>query len=115
MNLQNLATAQSNAEYAKMFYGRPHRFIIPIHFNSLLGYNKPVRENLVTLSHTHGATAHFKSVYKIHLTPGKICNVGCETPTINYDVYNGKPYRYFYGINSDVDDPDCAGTVYKVK
>ena len=114
MTLQNLATAQSNAQYSKMFYGRPHRFVIPLYVDSHSDHNASIKKNLVTLSHTYGATAYLKSMYKIYLTPGRICNVGIETPTINYDVCNGKPYRYFYGISSDVDDPVSSGKLYKV-
>lgn len=29
-------------------------------------------------------------------------------------MYNGKPYRFFYGICSDIDDPECGGKIYKV-
>ena len=117
MSVQNLATAQSNKDYSKKFHGRPHRFVIPLHFDSISDSTSSCvgRENLVKLSHTFGAVAQLVSMYKIHLTPGKICNVGCETPTINYDVYNGKPYRFFYGICSDIDDPECGGKIYKVK
>ena len=119
MSVEKLSTAQSNKEYSKKFQGRPHRFVIPTSFDSLPEFTPNIgRKNLVTLSSstlTFGAVAQMISEYKIHLTPGKICNVGCETPTINYDEYNGKAYRYFYGICADVDDPDCSGKIYKVK
>lgn len=39
-----------------------------------------------------------------------IVNMGCETPRINYEFYNGKPYNYFYAISSDV-DADNPGMV----
>ena len=39
-----------------------------------------------------------------------LCQLGCETPRINYEVYNGHPYRYFYAISSDV-DAENPGTV----
>jgi len=118
MSVSELSKAQSNKEYSKKFQGRPHRFVIPISFDSLPQFTPNTdRKNLVTLSSptlTFGAVAQLISEYRIHLTPGKICNVGCETPTINYDEYNGKVYRYFYGICADVDDPDCSGKIYKV-
>ena len=40
--------------------------------------------------------------------------MGCETPTIYYERHNGKPYRFFYAITSDVDDEESAGKIYKV-
>ena len=114
MSVENLASAQSNKEYSKKFYGRPHRFVIPLRFDLLSSETKSVGEDLVTLSDSLGAVAQLISMYKIHLTPARICNVGCETPTINYDAYNGMPYRYFYGICSDVDDPESTGKIHKV-
>ena len=50
----------------------------------------------------------------IRLKPQQLCHVGCETPTINYNFYGGKKYRYFYAITSDVDDEISAGQIYKV-
>ncbi|CAH2108026.1 unnamed protein product [Euphydryas editha] len=29
-----------------------------------------------------------------------LADIGIEAPRINYDFYNGKPYRYFYGIGA---------------
>ena len=46
--------------------------------------------------------------------PDIICDLGCETPAINYENYNGGVYRYFYAITSDV-DADNAGKLMKVK
>lgn len=42
--------------------------------------------------------------------PETLVEIGCETPQINYDAYNGKPYTYFYAISSDVDSGN-PGTV----
>ncbi|XP_032514963.2 carotenoid isomerooxygenase-like [Danaus plexippus] len=42
-----------------------------------------------------------------------IADVGCEAPRINYDVCNAKPYRYFYGIGSDIGKSD-SGNLVKV-
>ena len=50
----------------------------------------------------------------VRLAPEQLCDVGCETPTIYYEKYNGKKYRFFYAITSDVDDPVSAGRIYKV-
>ena len=48
------------------------------------------------------------------MTSDPLCYVGCETPIIN-PVFQGKKYRYFYAITSDIDDPISAGQVYKVR
>ena len=114
MSLQNLATAQSDPDYAKSFVGRPYRFVLPLAVDPFYKYSKTTDENLVNLSHSFGATAHLISKNTIHLKPGRICSVSCETPNINYDSYNGKAYRYFYGMCSDIDDPEGAGKIYKV-
>ena len=80
-------TAQSNPSYAELFRGRPQRFVIPI-----LAETIKKGQNLVTLPYTK-ATAEVDSHGSVHLRPEIICNVGCETPTINYEACNGKKYR----------------------
>jgi carotenoid isomerooxygenase len=47
---------------------------------------------------------------RIFVKPELLCDLGCETPRINYQSYLGKQYRYFYGISSDV-DIENPGTV----
>ncbi|GBO98470.1 Carotenoid isomerooxygenase [Eumeta japonica] len=74
---------QSNADYAEWFRGRPKRLTLP------LGAPRPAR-----------------------VTPAPLADLGCET-RIHYDLYNGRPYRYFYAISSDVDG-DNPGTLIKV-
>ena len=63
-------------------------------------------------SYAHSASeAHWSDKgLSVYITPDELCPLGCETPRINYDVYNGKPYRYFYAISSDV-DAENPGTV----
>ena len=96
MSLQSLATAQSDARYSKLFHSRPHRFVLSLAITSLILTPKIcLGENLVTYSNAYDATAHLFSKNNVHLVPGQICNVGCETPTINCDAYNAKSYRYF--------------------
>ena len=107
MTLSALQTAQSDPTYAKRFRGRPHRFVLP------LNPNLSSKTNLVHLPYTK-AKAHADKKGHIRLTPQQICNVGCETPTINYTLKSGKPYRYFYAITADVDDVISAGQAYKV-
>jgi carotenoid isomerooxygenase len=47
---------------------------------------------------------------KICVSPELLCDLGCETPRLNYPLYLGKKYRYFYAISSDV-DLENPGTV----
>ncbi|KAJ0175416.1 hypothetical protein K1T71_008575 [Dendrolimus kikuchii] len=80
MYIQAIETMQSNAEYAEWFRGRPKRLRLPLKAGRL---------------------------HKVK--PTLLAELGCETPRIHYDVYNGLPYRYFYAISSDVDaeNPGC--------
>lgn len=56
------------------------------------------------------ATAHRLPNGNIFVKPELLCDLGCETPRINYDSYVGTEYRYFYAISSDV-DIEHPGTV----
>ena len=42
------------------------------------------KDNLVTLSGTTATATWMKKGRTIWVNPQMICNVGCETPTINY-------------------------------
>lgn len=42
-----------------------------------------------------------------------IADIGIEAPRMNYDAYNGRPYKYFYGIGSDVSSK-FAGSLIKI-
>lgn len=50
---------------------------------------------------------------QVFCQPELLCNIGCETPRINYEQYAGRKYRYFYAISSDVDATSPA-TMIKV-
>jgi len=106
MFLDKLQSAQSNADYSKLFRGRPKRYVLP------LKPVHPVSHNQVMLDYT-SACAHNISTTMMAVEPDVICNEGCETPAINYEKSNGKKYRYFYAISSDV-DADNAGKVMKI-
>ena len=82
------------------------RFVLPLK-------NFGMNCELVTLSYTK-ASAEMVKGGDIWVTPVVIADVGCETPTIFYEKFNGKKYRYFYAITSDVDDPVSAGQIYKI-
>lgn len=82
MYTEALKSMQSNPDYAKLFRGRPKRFILDL---------KQTKEVEIKV----------------------LCNLGCETPQINYNKHLGRYYRYFYAINSDV-DARYPGTIIKV-
>lgn len=138
MYVESMENMQRNPDYAKMFRGKPLRFILPIHaayeapertshisniFNKLsrsISFDKfnpssgkeIVLENLVTLPSTR-ATAHRMPNKSIFCTPELLCGLGCETPRYNYESHLGMDYTYFYAISSDV-DADNPGTIIKV-
>lgn len=101
---------QKNPDYAKMFRGRPVRFVLPLKPPSRRLINR--NSNLIKLKNTK-AKATYLDDGEILVKPEKLCNLGCETPRINYEIFLGKPYRYFYAISSDVDSEN-PGTVNKI-
>lgn len=83
-----------------MFRGRPIRFALP-----LLPVNNEGEikiENCKARARVQGG--------EILVTPERLCDLGCETPRINYERCLGRCYRYFYAISSDV-DANNPGTV----
>ncbi|VVC89982.1 unnamed protein product, partial [Leptidea sinapis] len=70
----------SDIDYIKWCSTRPKRYVIP------------TEEPDMTL-----------------LTPMLIVDVPCEMPRINYEMCNGRPYRYFYGLRADVDNINSGG------
>lgn len=111
----NFQSMKFNPNYAEMFRSRPNRFVLPMKLE--LGTKK--NENLVVLEGTTAKACYLENG-DILVEPEEICDIGCETPRINYenylgkcfetidmnlrfDSFLGKPYRYFYAISSDVD------------
>ena len=78
MYLDELATAQSNPDYATLFRGRPHRYVLP------LNPDQTSSQNLVKLNYTSAKAKFIKD--HIWLTPQMIADVGCETPTIHNKI-----------------------------
>lgn len=64
---------------------------------------KEVLENLNTLDGSSSRAYWQKLGSSIFIESDELCPLGCETPRIYYEQFNGKPYRYFYAISSDVD------------
>lgn len=85
--------------------------------NSNEGNNFQGSNGIKKMNECHGknllgrkATAHKLPNGNIFVKPELLCDLGCETPRINYDSYVGTEYRYFYAISSDV-DIEYPGTV----
>ncbi|CAH0550459.1 unnamed protein product [Brassicogethes aeneus] len=109
MYIETMKAMQQNPDYAKMFRGRPARFVLPLKPEPM---DRHINSNLVNLEHSK-AKAYYLPNGEIFLKPEKLCDLGCETPRIFYEVHLGKPYRYFYAISSDV-DAENPGTIIKV-
>ncbi|XP_012275507.1 carotenoid isomerooxygenase isoform X2 [Orussus abietinus] len=58
-------------------------------------------------------SAHRLESGETFVKPELLCDLGCETPRINYELYLGREYRYFYAISSDVDGEN-PGSIIKV-
>lgn len=129
-----------NPDYSRLFCGRPLRFVLPIgDFTAnassklnLVNYDSLYIEQISlsdvfphfgakydqikfetrTALQSSKATAYRMKNHLIFVKPELICNVGCETPRINYEKCLGKEYRYFYAISSEV-DTDTPGLVSK--
>lgn len=76
---------QKMQDYAKMFRGRPIRFVLPLNVKTIHKKNK----NLVKIFNTK-AKARMMENGNILVIPEKLCNLGCETPRIHYEKYLGK-------------------------
>lgn len=100
----SLQNAQSDPNYASLFRGRPKRFVLP------LKPKQGMDGNLNSFPHSLSEAYWRNGGFAIYIKPEELCSLGCETPRINYEIYNGKPYRYFYAISSDV-DAENPGTV----
>lgn len=76
---------QQNPDYAKMFRGRPARFVLPLKPEPM---DKHINRNLVDLQHCK-AKAYYLPDGEILLKPEKLCDLGCETPRIFYEIHLG--------------------------
>ncbi|XP_064072232.1 carotenoid isomerooxygenase-like [Vanessa tameamea] len=84
MYIHAIESMQSNADYAEWFRGRPKRLEMSLAAPPLT-----------------------------RVEPKLLADLGCETPRIHYDLHNGRAYRYFYAISSDV-DAENPGSIIKV-
>lgn len=129
MYIESMKNMQNNPDYAKMFRGRPLRFVLPllrpakpksltslkVFFSKSLDDSvdaDSVSSNLVKLKDS-SAAAYSMPDASIFCKPELLCNLGCETPRINYEKNLATEYQFFYAISSDV-DADNPGTLIKV-
>ncbi|KAB7504835.1 Carotenoid isomerooxygenase [Armadillidium nasatum] len=96
----NEKDASYDPSYAKMFRGRPKRWVLPLNPGV-----KPKEGGNILLPLNSGCVAKWSRDGKVFVEPEILATIGCEVPRINYENYNGKKYRYFYAICSDVDHP----------
>ncbi|KAL3289195.1 hypothetical protein HHI36_003630 [Cryptolaemus montrouzieri] len=109
MYVETMKGMHHNPDYAKMFRGRPARYVLPLNPEA---FNGDVTTNLVKLQRTK-SRAFYLTNGDIFIEPERLCDIGCETPRIHYEQFLGKPYRFFYAISSDV-DAENPGTIIKV-
>lgn len=129
MYIESMRNMQNNPDYAKMFRGRPLRFVLPLlrptkpkSLTSLrVFFSKSLNDandsgdlsnNLVKLKDSCAAAFSLPDG-SIFCKPELLCNLGCETPRINYEKNLGVDYQFFYAISSDV-DAENPGTLIKV-
>ncbi|XP_022127032.2 carotenoid isomerooxygenase-like [Pieris rapae] len=84
MYVHAIETMQTNPDYAQCFRGRPKRLEIDLREPNLTKIQSRI-----------------------------LADIGCETPRLHYDKFNGRPYRYFYAIGSEV-DVEHTGSLIKV-
>ncbi|XP_033644026.1 beta,beta-carotene 9',10'-oxygenase-like [Asterias rubens] len=75
-------------------FGEARRFLFPVDEEQVKHYREGMNSSDF-LPHFTGRTV-LKNDGTIHCTPAVISDRNAEFPRINYDKYNGKPYRYFY-------------------
>lgn len=129
MYIEAMENMQRLPDYAKIFRGKPLRFVLPLNVsdrvvaetveNIVNGNNHPTtttpttesgkcsgrqQGNNLIASFSGEAEAYLLADQKtVFCVPECLCDLGCETPRIHYEQKLGKPYRYFYAISSDVD------------
>lgn len=73
-----------NPDYADMFRSRPVRYVLPINPESRTETNG----NLIKLNQTEARAVYLENG-NLLVEPEEICDIGCETPRINYENYLG--------------------------
>jgi len=82
---------QTNPDYAKMFRGRPIRFVLPLNPEAPENADGT---NLITLSNTKARAVYLPNG-DIHVKAERLCDLGCETPRIHYEKYGRNCFNNF--------------------
>lgn len=92
--LKQLTSDQSEESFRSVSEPQARRYVIP------LDPKESKEGDMVTLEHT---TARCKMLgdKTFHLEAEILADTGLELPTINYQKYNTKKYRYIYGVGSN--------------
>ncbi|XP_029685868.1 beta,beta-carotene 9',10'-oxygenase-like [Takifugu rubripes] len=97
--LENLRRGSGDIDkfYNSLCRNLPRRYVLPLNVDR----QAPLDENLVTLHHCK-ATAKMIKPGEVYMTHEELHDAellqygGLEFPQINYEEYNGRPYRFFY-------------------
>lgn len=96
-NIRRKSGEEMDKFYNALCRNLPRRYVLPLHVDD----QTPLDENLITMN-TYTATAVKTKPKEVILTHEELHDDrllqygGLEFPQINYDQYNGRPYRYFY-------------------
>uniref|UniRef100_A0AAQ6IU92 Beta-carotene 15, 15-dioxygenase 2, like n=1 Tax=Anabas testudineus TaxID=64144 RepID=A0AAQ6IU92_ANATE len=96
-NLCSDGGAEIDKFYNSLCRNLPRRYVLPLTVDE----QTPLDQNLVTLNN-YKATAKKTKPGEVFMTHEELHDDellqygGLEFPQINYDQYNGRPYRYFY-------------------
>ncbi|XP_068167104.1 beta-carotene 15, 15-dioxygenase 2, like [Antennarius striatus] len=96
-NLRRASGEEMDEFYNSLCRNLPRRYVLPLTVDK----QTPPDQNLVTL-HFYKATAKQTKPGEVYMTHEELHDDellqygGLEFPQINYDKYNGRPYRYFY-------------------
>uniref|UniRef100_A0A8C3AS17 Beta-carotene 15, 15-dioxygenase 2, like n=1 Tax=Cyclopterus lumpus TaxID=8103 RepID=A0A8C3AS17_CYCLU len=96
-NLRRGAGEEMDKFYNSMCRNLPRRYVLPLTVDE----ETPLDQNLVSLQN-YKATAKKTKPGEVYMTHEELYDDellqygGLEFPQINYDQYNGRPYRYFY-------------------
>ncbi|XP_060536500.1 carotenoid isomerooxygenase isoform X2 [Cylas formicarius] len=84
MYIESIKTMQYNTNYAKMFRGRPVRFVLPLKPEA---YDEVGSCNLIKLDGTEAKAYYVDRGRKILVKGERLCDLGCETPRISYERF----------------------------